>query len=212
MRLGERIQPESISRESDASYVHVTAGQDLLPAWSRLVRFEHPLSITHGGTEEQYERNQAQLARNAYRRAGGVKSGRSCGALLAGLPCCARCGRRLRVAYTGRTPRLVYRCDCPNLPLGKKRCITFGGFRAERLIADAVLDVLAPHAIEAAKEARAMVKQAMEDRKSVLGMELQQARYNASLAERRCAARDPDNRLIASELERRWEYTPSSDA
>ena len=52
----------------------------------------------------------------------------------------------------------------------------------------------------------------MDDRKSVLGMELRKARYNASLAERRYAARDPDSRLIASELETRQEYTPSSDA
>lgn len=169
--------------------------------WDVLIKDHHVGYIEW----EQYERNQAQLARNTYGRAGGVKSGRGGGALLAGLLCCARCGRRLRVAYTGRTPRPVYRCDYPNLLLGQKRCITFGGFRAERLIADAVLDVLAPHAIEAAKEARAMVKQAMDDRKSVIEMELQQARYNASLAERRYAACDPDNRLIASELERRWE-------
>ena len=161
---------------------------------------------------EQYERSQAQLARNACGRAGGVKSGRGGGALPAGLPCCARCGRRLRVACTGRAPRPVYRCDCPNLLLGRKRCIAFGGFQSERLVTDAVLDVLAPHAIEAAKEARAIVKQATQDRKSVLGMELQQARYNASLAERRYAACDPDNRLIASELETRWECTRSSDA
>ena len=62
-----------------------------------------------------------------------------------------------------------------------------------------------PEAIDAAIEARAMLNQAIEDKRLVLEMELQQARYDASLAERRYAACDPDNRLIASELEKRWD-------
>nr|WP_240722883.1 recombinase family protein [Poseidonocella sp. HB161398] len=154
---------------------------------------------------EEHERNQAQLARNAFGRAGGVKSGRGGGALLAGMLCCARCGRRLHVVYAGRKPRPVYRCDTPNLLLGQKRCITFGGLRAETLVTGAVLEAVAPLAIEAAAQARANLSQAMEDKRKVLEMELQQARYDASLAERRYAACDPDNRLIAAELERRWE-------
>jgi excisionase family DNA binding protein len=111
----------------------------------------------------------------------------------------------LHVVYTGRTPRPVYRCDNPNLLLGQKRCITFGGFRPDKLIADAALEAVAPFAIDAAIEARSMLNQAAEDKRLVLEMELQQARYDASLAERRYAACDPDNRLIASELEKRWE-------
>lgn len=154
---------------------------------------------------DEYERNQAQLARNAYGRPGGVKSGRGGGALLAGLISCARCGRRLHVVYTGRTPRPVYRCDTPNLLLGQKRCITFGGARAEKLVAAALLDAVAPFAIEAAVVAQAAMSKAAQDRRSVLELELQQARYNASLAERRYASCDPENRLIAAELEKRWE-------
>ena len=154
---------------------------------------------------EEYERNQAQLARNAFGRPGGVKSGRGGGALLAGLISCARCGRRLHVVYTGRTPRPVYRCDTPNLLLGQKRCITFGGARAEKLVAAALLDAVAPLAIEAAIAAQSAMSKAAQDRRSVLELELQQARYEASLAERRYASCDPENRLIASELEKRWE-------
>ena len=148
---------------------------------------------------------QAQLARNALAYAGGVKSGRGGGALLAGLLCCARCGRRLHARYKGRKSHPVYRCDRANLFLGQRRCITFGGRRVDQRITDAVLDVLVPHGIEAAVEARKMVKQAMEDKRSILEMELQQAKYDVSLAQRRYAACDPDNRLIASELEKRWE-------
>ena len=42
-----------------------------------------------------------------------------------------RSGRRLAVAYTGRYPRPVYRCDRPNLALGLARCMSFGGIRIE---------------------------------------------------------------------------------
>ena len=75
----------------------------------------------------EFERNQKLLAVNAYGRAGGVKSGRGGRALLAGMLCCARCGRRLAVAYRGRQPGLpVYRCDRPAMQLGQPRCCTFG--------------------------------------------------------------------------------------
>jgi hypothetical protein len=60
-------------------------------------------------------------------------------------------------------------------------------------------------AIEAAQlaERRKMERQA--EHRRILNLELQQARYEASLAERRYAACDPDNRLIAATLEKNWE-------
>jgi hypothetical protein len=60
-------------------------------------------------------------------------------------------------------------------------------------------------AIEAAKNAERMLKDEDQDRRRIAGMELSQARYDASLAERRYAACDPDNRLIAAQLEKAWE-------
>lgn len=127
-------------------------------------------------------------------------------ALLAGLIHCARCGRRLAVAYTGRYPgRPSYRCDRPNLQLGQRRCLGFGGGRIDDTIAAELLRAVAPMAIEAAQEAERMRKDEEMDRRRIAEMELQQARYDASLAERRYAACDPDNRLIAAQLEKAWE-------
>ena len=60
---------------------------------------------------EQFERNQELLARNAYGKAGGAKSGRGGRALLVGLITCGRCGRRLNIVYTGKTPSPKYRAD-----------------------------------------------------------------------------------------------------
>jgi excisionase family DNA binding protein len=50
-----------------------------------------------------------------------------------------------------------------------------------------------------------MHRERQEDHRRILDMEMQQARYEASLAERRYAACDPNNRLIASQLEKNWE-------
>jgi DNA invertase Pin-like site-specific DNA recombinase len=101
---------------------------------------------------DAYERNQKQLALNNYGRAGGVKSGRGGRALLSGMMTCARCGRRLSVAYTGNPQsRPVYRCDKPNLMMGLPRCMTFGGPRVDVAVARELLRAVEPLAIWAAR-------------------------------------------------------------
>ena len=153
----------------------------------------------------EYERNQALLAGNAYGRVGDTKSGRGGRALLAGLICCARCGRRLSVLYTGRYPRPIYRCEQPNVQLGQRRCLSVAGKRIDETIAAEMLRAVAPMAIEAAEEAERMLRDEDQERRRIAELELQQAQYDASLAERRYAACDPDNRLIAAQLEKAWE-------
>lgn len=155
---------------------------------------------------DEFERNQNQLALNNYGRADGVKSGRGGRALLVGVMTCARCGRRLSVAYTGNPQsRPVYRCDKPNLMMGLPRCMTFGGPRVDLAVARELLRAVEPLAIEAAFEAERMYRKRQGDQRQILDLELQQARYEAGLAERRYAACDPDNRLIAAQLEKNWE-------
>jgi excisionase family DNA binding protein len=154
----------------------------------------------------EFERNQKQLAANAYGKAGGMKSGRGGRALLIGLLCCGRCGRRLAVSYAGRPPRRpVYRCDRPNLTLGSPRCMSFGGPRVDAAVARELVRAVEPMAIEAALEAERMHRASQTEQQRIAELELQQARYEASLAERRYAACDPDNRLIAAQLEKSWE-------
>ena len=153
----------------------------------------------------EFDRNQALLAANAFGRAGGVKSGRGGRALLAGLLTCGRCGRRLPVVYAGKTPRPTYRCDRPNLMLGLRRCLGFGGARVEAAVASELIRAVEPMAIEAALEAERMHMESHNERRRIVELELQQAQYEARLAERRYAACDPDNRLIAAQLEKSWE-------
>jgi excisionase family DNA binding protein len=156
----------------------------------------------------EFERNQKLLAANAYGKAGGAKSGRGGRALLAGLLVCGCCGRRLTVCYTGRAPgQPVYRCERPNQMLGRPRCLTFGAVRVDVAIARELLCAVEPMAIEAALQAERRYMEIQSEQQRIVELELQQARYEASLAERRYAACDPDNRLIAAQLEKSWEAT-----
>ena len=154
---------------------------------------------------ETFQRNQRQLATNAYGKAGGVKSGRGGRALLAGLLLCGRCGRRLTVAYTGRSAQPVYRCDRSNQSLGVPRCMTFGSSRIEAAVTAQLLQAVEPMAVQAALEAEQSLVRSQQEQRRIVELDLQQARYDASLAERRYAACDPQNRLIAAQLEKHWE-------
>lgn len=170
--------------------------------WEVLIKDHHQGYIDW----EEFERNRKQLAANAYSKTGDVKSGRGGPALLAGLLTCARCGRRLSIAYRGRAPRqIVYRCNSMDLTGAEARCMTFGGCRADAAIARELVRAVEPMAIEAALEAECMYTQTLNEQRRVVELELQQARYEATLAERRYAACDPDNRLIAAQLEKSWE-------
>ena len=154
---------------------------------------------------EEFERNQKQIAANAYSKVGDVKSGRGGVALLSGFLTCARCGRRLSIAYRGHAPRqTVYRCNSMDLT-GVARCMTFGGSRVDAAISNELLRAVQPMAIEAAMEAERMHMQALNEQQRVVELDLEQARYEAMLAERRYAACDPVNRLIAAQLEKSWE-------
>jgi excisionase family DNA binding protein len=173
-----------------------------LEQWEVLLRDHHDGYIDW----PEFERNQKQLAVNAYGKAGGVKSGRGGRALLAGLLSCGRCGRHLMVIYSGRPPgQPVYRCERSNQMLGLPRCFTFGGLRVDAAVAGELLRAVEPMAIEAAVEAERRYMESQSEKQRLVELELQQARYEASLAERRYAACDPDNRLIAAQLEKSWE-------
>jgi excisionase family DNA binding protein len=194
---GEK-RTEIVDGRARTSYGH----RKPLEQWEVLLKGHHDGYIDWA----EFERNQKQLAVNTYAKTGGAKSGRGGRALLAGLLSCRRCGRRLVVSYSGRPPgQPVYRCERPNLMLGLPRCFTFGGLRVDAAVAQELLRAVEPMAIEAAQEAERMHQQSQGERQRIAELELQQARYEASLAERRYAACDPDNRLIAAQLEKSWE-------
>ena len=179
-----------------------TYGHDRpMAAWRVLLRDHHAGYI--GWTE--FERNQERLRRNAFGKAAGrAKAGRGGRALLAGLLRCRRCGRMLQVAYTGRGTVARYLCRLGNSMHGLAPCIGVGARRPDELVAAEVLRVVEPFAVEASVAAMDLAVQQATDRRRALELECEQAQYAVQLAQRRYEAIDPDNRLVASELEARW--------
>src|ERR1700686_5858913 len=126
-------------------------------------------------------------------------------ALLAGLVRCRRCGRKLMVRYTGTKHNIPrYSCWRGLLDNGEPRCIGFGGLRVDDAIEEALLRVVEPAAIAAAVEAEAQAASCRDQVRDALARDLEAARYRADRAFRQYDAIDPQNRLIAAELELRW--------
>jgi DNA invertase Pin-like site-specific DNA recombinase len=126
-------------------------------------------------------------------------------ALLAGLIRCNRCGRKLTLKYTGAKhgiPR--YSCSRAWMDNGAPHCIAFGGLRVDDAIENALLTVVGPGAIAAATAAEKEVGQRRDHLREALGRDLEAARYAVDRAFRQYDAADPANRLVAGELEARW--------
>lgn len=170
--------------------------------WEVLIRDHHDGYI--GWTE--FERNQRLISDNAngqsFMSRGAVRRGE---ALLAGLLRCGHCGRKLHVAYSGENGSSGrYHCRGGHLNHGGERCISFGGMRIDRAIGAEVIERLQPLGVEAAISAVEARRIENAEKRRQVDLALEQARYEAALARRRYDAVDPDNRLVAAELEHRW--------
>jgi hypothetical protein len=122
--------------------------------------------------------------------------------LLPGLLRCGHCGRKLHVHYGGKLGR--YNCYGARMNHGAMRCISVSGLSIDAAIAKEVLRVLRPLGLEAAVSAIEAQSSETTTAERQLELSLQQARYEAAHARRQYDAVDPANRLVAGELERRW--------
>ena len=168
--------------------------------WLALIPGAHEGYVTW----EQSEAIQTMISdnRQGHERRGAVKRGAS---LLAGLLRCRRCGRKLTVRYTGRAHDVLrYACHRGWLDNGEPRCIAFGGLRVDDAIGTEVLRVVEPGALEAAILASSEEAHRRDEVLEALRRDLEAARYAANRARKQYDATDPENRLVAAELERRW--------
>jgi DNA invertase Pin-like site-specific DNA recombinase len=126
-------------------------------------------------------------------------------ALLAGLMRCRRCGRKLVLRYSGPAANIPrYYCSRGLVSTGDARCIAFGGTLADKAIETVVLEAVEPGAIAAAIEAGTQEATQRDEVAEALRRDLEAARYAAERAFRQYDAADPQNRLVAAELEDRW--------
>ena len=192
------------------SRVTIEAGRKRIVRGFKRERTEWEVLLTdhHEGylSWAEFERNQRLIADNANSKGLMVRrSVRRGETLLAGLLRCGHCGRKLHVAYGGAHGEAGrYHCKGSFVNHGGDRCISFGSLRVDQAVGDEVVRLLKPLGIEAALGAIEARKLQATEKRSQIELALKQARYEASLARRQYDAVDPDNRLVAGELERRW--------
>jgi hypothetical protein len=106
------------------------------------------------------------------------------------------------VSYSGKLGR--YNCYGARTNHGTARCISISGLSIDTAVGAEALRILKPLGIEAAVKAIETQTSETSAAQRQLELSLQQARYEAAHARRQFDAVDPANRLVAGELERRW--------
>lgn len=168
--------------------------------WRIVVKDRYPAYIdwqTYEKIRGIVSDNRAEYMRNKTR--GAPRDGEL---LLQGIAWCGKCGHKMYVRYKGGAE---YVCNHLSSHQGLPACQHFRAPRVDAAVAQAFLTALAPAEIDALSRARRVQQQADKAMRSGAEQQLERRRYEAAIAERQFNRVDPDNRLVAAELERRWE-------
>jgi DNA invertase Pin-like site-specific DNA recombinase len=173
--------------------------------WPVCLRDAHPGYL---GWEE-FMSNQSRLTDNAARhgaeRPGAPRRGM---ALLQGIGCCGRCGRRMALHYSGpHGDYPVYHCSADQARSGHPRCQEVRALQVDAEIERILLASLAPDQIALAAAAVGQIEAEARMLERQWSLRRERARYEAERARRQYDAVEPENRLVARSLERAWEET-----
>jgi len=176
--------------------------------WQVLIPDHHPGFIDW----QTYEANQDRIAKNTrpgpHKVGGAVREG---SALLQSLASCGHCGRRLHTHYRGRSSAPGYHCPGKILVEGRGvYCLNIGGIQIDEAVTRAFIAALEPAKLAATLAAAERLEADRETSLKQWRLGVERASYEASRAERRYRAVDPDNRLVARGLEREWEESLSA--
>ena len=170
--------------------------------WQCIIQDIYPAYISW----EQYLTNQARLHDNARRYTEQCESGRGAprkgAALLQGIATCGQCGRRMGVTYK---PGVRYVCKAMTRNLAEPMCANLDGPSIEDFVVKSFFDAIAPAQLDVLDEALAQQHNERQQLEQYHHQQMQRAQYEAAMAQRRYEQVDPDNRLVAAELERQWE-------
>lgn len=157
----------------------------------------------------EYETNLQRLhesarARGQDRRCGPPREGP---ALLQGLAVCGRCGERMTTQYHvrddgTRLPRYV--CQLRRLQRAEPCCQSLAGRELDQAIGELLIETMTPLSLELALSVGDELRARAEEVDRLRRHEIEHARYEAELAERRYRRVDPDHRLVADALEADW--------
>ena len=172
--------------------------------WQALIRDAHPGYISWAEYEENLRvlRENAQ-AQGADRRKSPPREGP---ALLQGLAICGVCGERMSVRYHVRGGRMVpdYLCQRQHVAHAERVCQCLHGAGIDKAIGELLIEAVAPMALEVALAVQQELGARAEEADRLRRQQVERARYEADLAQRRYMRVDPNNRLVADALEADW--------
>jgi DNA invertase Pin-like site-specific DNA recombinase len=178
------------------------ASQKALPVdeWRYRVMDKYPAYISW----ETYEKIRAMLRENhaEYDRNKTRGVPRPGAALLHGMVYCGECGHKMVVQYKSGTR---YLCNYLRQQHGVPVCQYIPADPVDARVVAAFFEALSPAELDVYARAVAERREADKAVDRARSQQLERLRYQAALAERQFMRADPDNRLVASELERRWE-------
>jgi hypothetical protein len=170
--------------------------------WLALVKDVYPAYITW----EEHQRIRATIAENRQKMADRLtrkQAIRSGAALLTGLVRCGDCGHAMQVAYKG--DRFQYICRNASSQYAKANCQYLTGAPIDEAVVQEFFRALQPAEIDALERVNAKQVEHRHELETHLEQEVRRLEYAARRAERQYDSVDPENRLIASTLEKRWE-------
>ena len=174
--------------------------------WHTLILGAHPGYITWTEYEENLHRlHENGQAYGADRRHGPPREGP---ALLQGLAVCGRCGARMTIRYYTSHGQLVpeYCCQSEGIQRAEPPCQRVMGGALDRAIGDLLVETVSPLALEVALAVQDELRSRAEEADRLRRQQVERARYEAELAQRRYLRVDPDNRLVADSLEAEWNH------
>ncbi len=169
--------------------------------WPVNIEAHHPGYLSW----EEFVSNQARLRENAYGE-GHRGVAREGTALLQGLAYCGICGRKMSVQHHAAKERRssIYMCDRGYSNGDAHLCQSMASRAVDAGVVQAFLEAASPASLPVAMRVLDQIEQDLVGQRRQRELQLEQARYDARLAQRQYERVDPDNRLVASELERRW--------
>lgn len=156
---------------------------------------------------EHYLANQERMLNNQNRyehnHHGAPRQGQ---ALLQGIVLCARCGNRMSLRYSGPQGEYpAYRCTRAYHEFNAPRCQEVRALALDAEVERQLLEALAPDRLAVALSAMEQIEQESAALRHQWQLRLERARYEAERARRQFNAVEPENRLVARNLERQWE-------
>lgn len=169
--------------------------------WPVCIRDVYPAYLTW----EQFVQNQQTLRDNWF-RSGTRGAPRKGMALLQGIARCGRCGARMSMFYYSTKEKRAPGYGCvAGYADGGKTCQMMSSAPVDAAVAELFLAAVTPAQVDVALRTLDAYEAEQTEARRQRQLQIQQAEYEVEIARRRYEAADPANRLVAADLEARWE-------